>query len=231
MSPRQVFRLLKAAVREWNEDEASRLAAALAYYTVFSLAPLLILVIAIAGFFFDSATVRDQIVAQVQSLMGNSGAEFVRTVLDSANRPDENSSLLASAISIILLLAGATGVLTQLQDSLNKVWNVEQRPGLGLISLVRKRLLSFGMILGIGFLLLVSLVASSFIAGFSEFFQAIMPGLDSLAQLLDFLLSFLLTTILFAAIFKFLPDVHITWGDVWFGSAATAILFSRLSWV
>jgi len=160
VSPKQIWRMLKTAFQEWNEDKAARLAAALAYYTLFSLAPLLILVIAIAGLFFDSVTVREQIMNQVQSLVGGSSADFVRTVLDNANRPGDNSGVIASLISIGLLLVGATGVLTQLQMSLNTIWNVEARTDIGFINLLRKRLLSLGMIVVIGFLLLVSGIAS-----------------------------------------------------------------------
>lgn len=226
MSPKQIWRLFKEAFEEWNRDNASRLAAALAYYTVFSIAPLLILVIAIAGVFFDQTTVRTQIIGQIQSLMGESGAEFLQTVLDNASRPGDNSSTVASVISIILLVVGATGVLAQLQTALNAVWNVEERPDQGVAGFLRKRLLSFGMILGIGFVLLVSLVISSLIAGFSTYFQSLMPGLDALMQVVNFLVSFGITTLLFALIYKFLPDVTITWSDVWFGAAVTAVLFS-----
>jgi membrane protein len=226
MSPKQVWRLITAAFQEWNQDKAPRLAAALAYYTIFSLAPLLILVIAIASLFFDSAAVREQIMAQVQSLIGGNGAEFVSTVLDNANRPGGNSGWVASAISLVLLLIGATGVLTQLQISLNTVWNVEARPDIGFKNLIRKRLLSLGMILVIGFLLLVSLVVSSAIVGFSGYLQTLAPGLDTLVQLLNFVVSLVITTILFALIFKYMPDVIITWGDVWFGAIVTALLFS-----
>ncbi|WP_017301361.1 YihY/virulence factor BrkB family protein [Nodosilinea nodulosa] len=226
MSPRQIWRLLTAAFQQWNRDKASRLAAALAYYTLFSLAPLLILVIAIASLFFDSATVREQLMGQVESLVGGTSADFVRTVLDNANRPGGDSGWVASIISLILLVVGATGVLTQLQLSLNTIWNVEVRPDVGIMDLVRKRLLSLGMILVIGFLLLVSLVVSSVIAGLSNYLHTLAPGLDSLVQLLNFVVSFGITTVLFALIFKYLPDVLITWGDVWFGAATTAILFS-----
>lgn len=226
MSPKQIWRMLKTAFQEWNEDKASRLAAALAYFTLFSLAPLLILVIAIAGLFFDSAAVRQQIMGQVESLVGGSSAEFVRTILDNANRPGGNSGIVASLISIGLLLVGATGVLNQLQMSLNTIWNVEARPDIGLMNLVRKRLLSLGMITVIGFLLLVSLVVSSVIAGFSEYLNSLAPSLDTIVQLLNFVVSLGITALLFAMIFKFLPDVVITWGDVWFGAIATAILFS-----
>lgn len=226
MSPKQVWRMLKTAFQEWNQDKAARLAAALAYYTLFSIAPLLILVIAIAGLFFDSAAVREQIMSQVQSLIGGSGAEFVSTVLDNANRPGGNSGWIASIISVVLLLIGATGVLTQLQLSLNTIWNVEARPDIGFMNIVRKRLLSLGMIVVIGFLLLVSLVLSSVIAGFSEYLNNLAPGLDTLVQIVNFVVSFGITMLLFAMIFKYLPDVVITWSDVWFGAAATAILFS-----
>ncbi|MGF1524508.1 MAG: YihY/virulence factor BrkB family protein [Leptolyngbyaceae cyanobacterium] len=226
MSPKQVWRVIKEAFQEWNQDNASRLAAALAYYTIFSIAPLLILVIAIAGLFFDSAAVREQMTGQIESLLGSSGADFITDVLDRANRPGESSGVLASAISIGLLLFGATGVLAQLQTSLNIVWNVKTRPDLGVMGFLHKRLLSFGMILGIGFLLLVSLVASSVVAGFADYFHTLFPGLDSLVQLANFLISFGMVTLLFAMIFRFMPDVKIAWGDVWFGAAVTAILFA-----
>lgn len=226
MSLKQVWRLLKQAFQEWNQDKASQLAAALAYYTLFSLAPLLILAIAIASLFFDNGAVRDQLMGQVESLMGGASADFVRTVLDNANRPGESSGWVASAISVVLLLVGATGVLSQLQLSLNTIWNLEARPGIGLIDQVRKRLLSLGMVIVIGFLLLVSLVASSVISGFSGYLNMLMPGLDALVQLLNFVLAFGLSTLLFAVMFKYLPDAIIAWRDVWFGAAATAILFS-----
>ncbi|MBD1915057.1 MULTISPECIES: YihY/virulence factor BrkB family protein [Cyanophyceae] len=226
MSLKQVWRLLKQAFQEWNQDKASQLAAALAYYTLFSLAPLLILAIAIASLFFDNGAVREQLMGQVESLMGGASADFVRTVLDNANRPGENSGWVASAISVVLLLVGATGVLSQLQLSLNTIWNLEARPGIGLIDQVRKRLLSLGMVIVIGFLLLVSLIASSMISGFSGYLSMLMPGLDALVQFLNFVLAFGLSTLLFAVMFKYLPDAIIAWRDVWFGAAATAILFS-----
>lgn len=226
MSPKQVWRLLKQAFQEWNQDKASQLAAALAYYTLFSLAPLLILAIAIASLFFDNGAVRDQLMGQVESLMGGASADFVGTVLDNANRPGESSGWVASAISVVLLLVGATGVLSQLQLSLNTIWNLEARPGIGLIDQVRKRLLSLGMVIVIGFLLLVSLIASSLISGFSGYLNMLMPGLDALVQFLNFVLAFGLSTLLFAVMFKYLPDAIIAWRDVWFGATATAILFS-----
>lgn len=226
MSPKQVLRLLKQAFQEWNQDQASQLAAALAYYTLFSLAPLLILAIAIASLFFDNAAVRDQLMAQIESLVGGASADFVRKVLDNANRPGETSGWVASVISVVLLIVGATGVLSQLQLSLNTIWKIEARPGVGIVDQFRKRLLSLGMVIAIGFLLLVSLVATSVISGFSGYLQTLMPGLDALAQLFNIGLAFGLTALLFAMMFKYLPDGVIAWRDVWFGAIATAFLFT-----
>lgn len=218
--------MLKQAFQEWNQDKASQLAAALAYYTIFSLAPLLILAIAVAGLFFDSDAVRDQLMSQVESLIGGTGADFVRTVLDNANQPGQNSGWIASGLSIVLLLVGATGVLAQLQLALNAIWNIEARPDKGVFNLIRARVLSLGMIIVIGFLLLVSLVVSSVIAGFSGYLYTLAPGLDALVQFLNFAVGFGMVTLLFAAMFKYLPDAVIAWRDVWFGAAATAVLFS-----
>jgi membrane protein len=226
MSPKQIWRVLKESFGEWNRDNASRLAAALAYYTIFSIAPLLILVIAIAGLFFDATSVREQLMGQIQALVGTDGADFLRSVLDNANRPGEQSGWVASAISVGLLILGATGVLTQLQTALNVVWNVKAKPELGFWGVLRKRALSFGMLLGIGFVLLVSLMLSAIVAGFSSYLNNLAPGLDAAGQLLSFLVSFGVTTFVFALIYKFVPDVNISWGDVWFGGIVTALLFS-----
>jgi membrane protein len=226
MSPKQIWRVLKESFGEWNRDNASRLAAALAYYTIFSIAPLLILVIAIAGLFFDATSVREQLMGQIQALVGTDGADFLRSVLDNANQPGEQSGWVASAISVGLLILGATGVLTQLQTALNVVWNVKAKPELGFWGVLRKRALSFGMLLGIGFVLLVSLMLSAIVAGFSSYLNNLAPGLDSAGQLLSFLVSFGVTTFVFALIYKFVPDVNISWGDVWFGGIVTALLFS-----
>jgi membrane protein len=226
MSPKQIWHVLKESFGEWNRDNASRLAAALAYYTIFSIAPLLILVIAIAGLFFDATSVREQLMGQIQALVGTDGADFLRSVLDNANQPGEQSGWVASAISVGLLILGATGVLTQLQTALNVVWNVKAKPELGFWGVLRKRALSFGMLLGIGFVLLVSLMLSAIVAGFSSYLNNLAPGLDAAGQLLSFLVSFGVTTFVFALIYKFVPDVNISWGDVWFGGIVTALLFS-----
>ena len=226
MSIRRVFGLLQETVKEWNQDKASRLAAALAYYTMFSLAPLLVIVIAIAGFFFDQAAVREQLTQQIQSLVGSDGAAFAQTALDNANRPGENTSLIASLISIVLLLVGATGVFGQLQESLNVVWNVQANPSNAAKGFIRKRLLSFAMLLTIGFLLMVSLVLSTVLAALSTYLNNLLPGADVLWQLLNIALSLAIITVMFALLYKYVPDVRIDWNDVWIGSFITALLFT-----
>ncbi|MEO0457996.1 MAG: YihY/virulence factor BrkB family protein [Cyanobacteria bacterium P01_A01_bin.114] len=226
MKIKRVWRLLKETFQEWSEDKASRLAAALAYYTMFSLAPLLVIVVAIAGFFFDKAAVKDQLTQQIQSLVGSEGAAFAQTALENANTPGENTSLIASIISVVLLLVGATGVFGQLQESLNVVWNVEAKPGNAASGFVRKRLLSFAMLLTIGFLLMVSLVLSAGLAALSTYLSGLLPGVDALWQLLNIVLSLAIVTAMFALLYKYVPDVTINWDDVWMGSFITALLFT-----
>ncbi|MBE9078512.1 YihY/virulence factor BrkB family protein [Romeria aff. gracilis LEGE 07310] len=226
MSLKRLGRLLREALQEWGRDKSSRLAAALAYYTVFSLAPLLVIVIAIASFFFDQAAAREQITQQIQSLIGSQGAEAVGTVLDNANRPGENTSLIASLISIVILLFGATGVFVQLQDALNTIWNVEAQPQNAAKGFIRKRILSFAMLLTIGFLLIVSLVVSTAISALSGYLSSALPGFDVLWQLLNTVVSLGILTLLFALLFKYVPDVKIAWSDVWIGSLVTSVLFT-----
>jgi len=223
---RRIWKLLQETVKEWNDDKASQMAAALAYYTVFSLAPLLVLVIAIAGFFFGRDAARNGIVEQIQGLIGVQGAEFVQIALDNANQPNSNAGLIASVISIAVLIFGASGVFVQLQDSLNAIWNVDPNATAGMKKQVRKRLLSFGGILGVGFLLLVSLVISAALAAINNFASGLLPGFDALWQILNFVVSFGVTTVLFALIYKYLPDIEIAWRDVFTGAAITSILFS-----
>ncbi|WP_346290063.1 YihY/virulence factor BrkB family protein [Sphaerothrix gracilis] len=226
MSFKRLWRLLKETFKEWQEDDASRLAAALAYYTVFSLAPLLILVIAIAGMVFDASAAREQIVNQIQGLVGADGASVIETAIENANRPGSNSGLIATLISLGILLFGASGVFVQLQASLNQVWNVKAKPTEGLMNLIRKRFLSFAMILVIGFLLLVSLVLSAALSALSAFLNSWIGNLSWLWQLINIALSIGVITLLFAMIFKYLPDVKVTWRDVTTGALITAILFT-----
>ena len=224
MNLKAVWGLLKETFSEWNKDKASRLAAALAYYTVFSLAPLLIIVIAIAGSVFGEEAARGEIVKQIQGLVGKDGAEFIQTAIENASKPAAGT--IASIISIVALLFGATGVFAELQDALNTVWEVQPKPESGLLNIIRNRFLSFTMILGVGFLLLVSLVSAAILSGLANFVGNVLPGIDALWQLVNLLLSFVITTLLFGLIYKVLPDVKIAWSDVWIGATITSVLFS-----
>ncbi|MEI1374941.1 YihY/virulence factor BrkB family protein [Nostoc sp. UHCC 0926] len=224
MNLQAIWKLLQETFKEWSDDKASRLAAALAYYTIFSIAPLLIIVIAIAGVVFGEDAARGQIVGQIQGLVGKDGAQFIQTAIQNANKPQTGA--MASIISVVVLLVGATGLFTELQDSLNTIWEVKAKPGRGVNNMIRLRFLSFAMVIGIGFLLLVSLVISTGLAALVKYFGNILPGIDFLWRIVNFVLSFSITTALFGLIFKVLPDVKITWNDVFIGSVITSFLFS-----
>lgn len=221
---RILARLLKQSFQECQDDNVSQLAASLAYYTVFSLTPLLVLAIAIAGAVFGEEAARGEIVGQIQGLVGTIGAEAIETALDHANKPELSS--IASLISIVVLLFGASGVFAQLQEALNTVWNVRTKPGRGLKGAVRKRFLSFSMVLVIGFLLLVSLILSAALSALANINIDFLPGFDFIWEIVNFVLSFGLITLLFSLMYKYLPDVKIAWGDVWVGAIITALLFS-----
>jgi membrane protein len=223
-----MLNLLKDTVREWREDGANRLAAALAYYTTFSLAPLLVLIIAIAGLVGGREAAQTQTMAQVQDLLGADGREFVQGMIESASRP--TTGLTATLIGAVTLLFGALGVFGELQNSLNTIWEVKPKPAKGFLDGVKrfiiKRLMSFTMVLGIGFLLLASLVVSAALSALGEYIGARWPLADFWLQLLNFVISFVVVTLLFAMIFKFLPEIKIAWKDVWLGAAVTSILFT-----
>ena len=223
-----MLNLLKETVREWLEDGANRLAAALAYYTTFSLAPLLILLIAIAGLVGGREAAQNQTMAQVQDLLGADGREFVESMIESASRPE--TGLAATFIGAVTLLFGALGVFGELQNSLNTIWEVKPKPAKNLLDGIRrfviKRLLSFTMVLGIGFLLLASLVISAAIAALGEYISNRWLMADFWLQLLNFAISFVVITLLFAMLFKFLPEIKIAWKDVWLGAMVTSALFS-----
>lgn len=221
---RSIFILIKEAFVEWQKDKASLLAAALAYYTVFSITPLLVIAIAIAGAVFGQNTAKGEILAQINGLVGEQGAQAIETALSNADQPQLGS--FASIISIVILLIGASGVFAQLQEALNTVWNVKTKPDGGIWSFIRKRLLSFGMVLAIGFLLLVSLVLSAMLSGISKLEINLLPGLTPLWQILNLAISFGLISLLFALIYYYLPDVKIRWQDVWVGAIITALLFT-----
>jgi membrane protein len=219
-----VFDVLKQTVKEWSDDKAPRLGAALAYYTIFSIAPLFVIVIAIAGLWFGQKAAHDQILEQVSGLVGQQGAEMIGNMLESANKPKEG--IFASVAAIVLLIFGATGVFVQLQDALNTIWEVKPKPGRGVWGFIRQRFISLAAVFGIGFVLLVSLVVSAGLAAAGKWFSGAMPGGEELWHTLNFLISFAVIAALFTFMFKYLPDVKIAWRDVWLGGALTAFLFT-----
>jgi membrane protein len=224
MQIKPIFSLLKEAFQEWNDDDALDLGAALAYYTIFSIAPLLVVVIAIAGFAFGREAVQGQLVGQIEGLVGRQGAEAIQTMV--ANAGHHGSGVLATVIAVVTILFGATGVFGQLQKTLNKIWDVQPKPGLGVKGLLKARALAFGMIVGVGFLLLVSLVVSAALTAVGTYFSGRFPGGAVLLRILSEVVSFAVITLLFAMLYRVLPDVEISWQDVWAGSAFTAVLFT-----
>lgn len=225
MNAKKLLGILKQTGIEWVEDKAPMLGAALAYYTIFSLAPLLIIAIAIAGFVFGEEAARGQIFEQLRSLLGDQGGQAVQEMVRNAGK-SRGTGIVASITGFAALLLGASGVFGQLQASLNIIWNVKPKPGRGLMGFLQTRFLSFGFILVVGFLLLVSLLLTAAITFVSQQLGAMAPGMEAAAQGGNLLLSFLVIGLLFALIFKYLPDVEIGWRDVWVGALITAVLFS-----
>jgi membrane protein len=219
-----IWELIRDTVTEWWEDNAPRLGAALAFYTLLSLAPLLVVVTAIAGLTFGKSAAEGQIVAEIQDLVGPRGAEAIQTLLANAHEP--MTGLVATAVSLVVLLLGATGVFTELQDALNIVWEVESRRPSGVWAAIKDRFLSFVMVLVIGFLLLVSLVASAALTAMSHVAGGLLPNSAGWLRIADFVVSFAVITLLFAMIYKVLPDARVAWSDVWVGAAVTALLFT-----
>lgn len=223
-----VLPLIKATFRAWLDDYAPSMGAALAYYTVFSIAPLLLIVIAVAGLVFGADAVRGEIVGQLSAMMGRPGALAIEGLLQSVSKPSD--SLLATGIGLVLLLVGATTVFGELQDALDRIWRAPPAPEVrkrsGVWLLLRTRLLSFGMILGIGFLLMISLVFSAALAALGRWWSPLLAGWSVLAHLIDILLGFGLTSLVFAMIYKLMPRVQVSWRDVITGSVVTAFLFT-----
>jgi membrane protein len=220
---KRYFNLFKQAFTEFGEDKAQRLGAALAYYTIFSLAPLLLIAIAIAGLVFGRDAAQGQIFGQLRGVLGPKSAEMVQEMVKSAAKP--KSGTLATVLGIVTLLFGAAGVFGQLKDAMNTIWNVEPKKKGGIMNLIKDRFLSFAMVFGTGFLLLVSLVIDSAVAAAGHFIGDRLPGGEALWQAVQLVVSLAIVALLFALIFRFLPDIHPTWRDVWFGAVFTAVLF------
>ena len=225
MNIRQVWPLLKQAMSAWSNDFAPSMGAALSYYTLFSIAPLLVIVIAIAGYFFGADAVRSVVFDQLHALMGEEGAEAVRDMLARAN--DTSTAGIAALVSVAGLVIGATTVFGEIQNDLDRIWRAPAlKESSGIWNLVRTRLLSFGMILGLAFLLAVSLLVSAALAMVGKWWDAWLGGWEVLAHVLDIVVNLGLLTLIFALIYKMIPRVEIGWRDVWVGAAATSILFT-----
>lgn len=224
MKSRDIPSLLKATYFAWRDDKAERLAAALAYYTLFSIAPLLIVAVAIAGFVFGPDAARGRIAEQLQQMFGPQAAGAIQALIASAHRP--SAGMTATVVGLCTLLLGATGVFLQIQDAFNAIWHVKPKQTYGFWDTVRARFLSFAMVLGVGFILTVSLILSALLAAATTYLGDALPGSTLLWHLLEFGSSFLVICLLFAMLFKYLPDAAVEWRDVWVGAASTSALFS-----
>jgi membrane protein len=225
MGPRIIASIAKRSVQEFLDESPFQLAAALSFYTLLSLSPLVLVVVGAAGLVWSEDAVRAQLLLQIEQLVGRAGAETIRGVLDAA--VDPGGSARSVALGIATLLVGATTVFGQLQSALNQIWNVKAAPTQGMVwGLIRTRLLSLALILVLGFLLLVSLVMSAVLAVLQRYLARALPGGGEMWQVVNFAISLAVIAILIATIFKVLPDVSIDWHDVWFGAGVTSILFS-----
>jgi membrane protein len=216
--------LVTSSVSAWLDDYAPSMGAALSYYTVFSLAPLLLIVVSIAGLAFGEEAVRGELFAQLQGLMGHDAAQAVQGLLAGASKPSHG--VLGTIVGIGIVAFGATTVFAELQDDLDRIWRAPARKKGGVWSLLRARLLSFGMILGLAFLLMVSLVLGAVISALGKWWGPMFGGWVVLAQAVNVVVGFGLTTVVFAMIYKMMPRVHVQWHDVWLGAIVTSLLFT-----
>jgi len=217
-----IWELAGKSLQAWSKDNAAQLAAALAYYTIFSIPPLLIIALAIAGYFFNTDTAQNQLIAQIGGFIGPQTADFLKSLLQ--NSTQSSNGPLASIISIVVLLAGASGVFIQVQYALNKIWDVPQKQGRSLKKTLKNQFLSFLMVLAIGFLFLFFLILSAVISVLIGYMNVSAQNMF-LPEVINFLVLFVMTTILSAMIYRVVPDKEITWTDVWLGAAVTALLF------
>jgi membrane protein len=221
---KNIWLLLKDSAIAWDDDNVGQQGAALSFFTTISLSPLLMLVIVLSSFGFGQAAASGHLVSQIRGLIGIEGVKFVQSLITNAYKSDSN--LPAAIFSVVMLLVGVSAVFISLRDSLNTIWRIQQKP-MGIIrAFLRGRFLSFAMILGIGFLLLVSLILSAVLAAMSDYLSKLLPILVGLITILDFIISFVGITAIFAFMFKFLPAATLKWKDVWVGAAVTSLLFS-----
>jgi membrane protein len=220
----ELFPILKTTFSNWNTHNAPRLGAALAFYTILSLSPLIILAIALAGLVFSRSTAQAHIVTEVQATMGAEGAEAVETMLANTHRPA--AGILGSTLGLLSLFLGASGVFGELRSALNLIWDVQPDESAGIMGMLRERILSFVMVLSIGFLLMVSLILNTVLAAIGKFFSDFLPLPASVLMIFSFLVSFVGIAALFALIFRFVPAAKVRFSDVWPGALATALFFT-----
>ena len=219
-----VWQVVKETGTAWDEDNVTRLAASLAYYTLLSIAPLIILAVAVTGLVFGEAAAREHIAGELAGVVGIGAAEAIETIAKNAHTP--GSGVFSIVFGVVVLLFGASGVFGELQAALNTVWDVAPKPGRGIWGIIKDRFFSFTLVVGVAFLLLVSLIVSAALTWVGQFFAQSLPGGAVVWQALNFGISFAVVTALFALMFKTLPDVRIQWRDVWIGAAVTAALFT-----
>ncbi len=217
-------RLALLTWEKWSTYRVPQLGASLAFYTALSIAPLLVISLAIGAFAFGEEAARGEVAAQIRSLVGNQAAEAIEQMITNADKPASGTA--ATVLGLVMLFLGASAVFSELQQSLNIIWEVAPKSGRGILGIIRDRFFSFVMVLGIAFLMLVSLVLSAILASLGKFFSALPPSVNWLARSLNFSLSFGVITLLFAMIFKILPDAKIAWRQVWLGAVLTAFLFT-----
>lgn len=223
-STRSWLSLIRSTFQEYFANGVPRLGAALAFYTIFSLPALLIVVIAVAGLAFGVEAAQTQIVAEIEGFIGHDSAVALQAIIESARKPE--AGVIATIVGLITLLVGATGVFGEIEDALNIVWNVPKTKGFNLLALIKSRFLSFSLILGTGFLLLVSLVISAGLAAIGKYSSQLFPGMEIMLQVANALISLAVITVLFAMIYKLLPKVKVAWKDVWMGAFLATVLFS-----
>jgi membrane protein len=227
-----IFPLIKETVSQFGEDKATRLAAALAYYAVFSVPPLILLVLVVLGRLlgaqFTEEQIQEHLLAQFSGLLGSQSADVLASVIENASRP--GGGLIAGAVGLVTLAFGASGFFAQLQDSLNTIWEVQPAPGRGILQTIKDRLFSFSLVAGLGLLLLLSLVVSTALSALNAYVAGLLPDTRILVQILNQAISLIVIILLFAAVYKIIPDVQIAWRDVWVGAAVTALLFTIGKW-
>ena len=225
MNRKSLWQFIKDVFTKWIDDDPFLLASSLSYYTLFSLTPLLIIAIAVAGFVFGQDAAQNQIVETIGGMIGPESAKAIQGMIENASDKPK-TGIVSTVLGAVTLLIGAGGVVGQLQTSLNKIWGVEPKSGQGIWGFIRQRFISYAMVLAVGFLLLVSLVVTALLTALSQFMGSMIGGAAFVGHLLDIVVSFAFVTLLFAMIYKFVPDIQIQWKDVWIGAALTSILFT-----